>query len=215
MLLSEARTRALKMVDDAPADKYDTTEVADALRVAQGEVWGLVLSSGSNVFNTQASFSSSGVGVLDLSSVAPRRLVSVSQYLSGSRLTVRPARLDEGPSNLALATTLSVVYVPDVTFPAGEGNAFVWGGTTIAESIRVLLDSLLVGIAALELKPKEGEVNKGLQQRVDEKRAAVLELVSVPGWSVMPLDSMAGGRVSRASFRYVVTGPHTLQLVQV
>lgn len=212
MLLSAARLRVLKLVDDAAADVYDTSEVADALLSGQVETWRIAQGAGPNIFNTTTTFTSSAAGVVDLTSVKPARILNVSSLLNGARMNVRAFRIEEAPSNYATSVALSILHVPDAVFPAAEPSAFVWGNSGIATSTEALLNSLMILIAALELKPKEAELLAGLQARKDEKEELVASLTSVPGWAVHPMD-ISGGLGRIASYGYIMTAPHTLQLV--
>lgn len=212
MLLSEARTQVAQLVDDEAAEKYSTTEIDNALKTAQLETWQHAVGSGSNAFNVDAAFTSTSAGVVDLSSVAPRRIVSVAHVVSTRRLKVQPVRFDDSPQDHASAESLRIVYVPKVTFPASAGTAFTWGHANIDTS---MFDQLMSVIAASHLKIKESEVNAMMERRKDELRALVLETLSIPTWTVVPLDSLAGRSNGSADFSYVMTAPHTMQLVDL
>jgi len=211
MLLSAARLRVAKLVDDVEGVVYDATEIDDALLTGQAEAWRAALSASPNIFNQTANFSSTSAGVVNLTSVRPQRLLNVSAILNGVRTSVRPVRVETAPTDYRTIVALSILYVEDVVFPAAASD-FIWGHASISPSISALLDSLMISIAALELKPKENERIAGLAERKAEKEQKVLELISVPGWAVHPVDAFAS-RGRTAPFGYIVTSPHTLQLV--
>lgn len=217
MLLSEARTKVLKLLDDESGARYDAdgskSEVDTALKTAQGEAWTEAVSAGANLFQTEAAFSSSSAGVVDLSSITPRRIVNVALANGTTRLAVLPVRLDDVLTTYASIVTLRVAYVPGVTFPAGAGSSFVWGSASVAADVVAPIEALMCAIAASDIAPKDATVNALLERRKDELRASIRKLASVPGWTIMPLGAPTG-RSKRAAFGYVTgTAPHTLQLV--
>jgi hypothetical protein len=217
MLLSEAQTKVLKLLDDESGVRFDAAndkaEVNIALKSAQGEAWTEAVSAGANLFMQEAAFTSSTAGAVDLTSVIPRRIVNVTQVSGTTRLAVLPVRLDDVLATLASAVTLRVAYIPGVTFPALVSDPFVWGSSSVAADVQAPLSNLMCAIAAGDLAPKDAAVNAMLERRKEELRASIRKLMSVPGWSVIPLGG-ATGRTKRASFDYCAgTAPHTLQLV--
>lgn len=211
MILSEGRTRLAKMLDDAANDRWDSTEIDDALKSGQLEAWQVAINGGDRSYNVEAAFSATAAGLVDLTSVKPKRIVSVYQFTNGERLLVEPIRFEEAPSNLALAAALRIVYVPTVSFPASAGAAFIWGHADIETA---LLDELMLLIAFSALKPKDAERDHFAERRVKLEQK-VEEGPSGAQWSVLPLDSLSSNRQRHAAFGYVSTAPHKLQLVQV
>src|SRR5689334_13195996 len=127
MLLSEARTRTLNLVDDADGVKYPgSTEVDDALGTAQEEVYHLLIGGGANLFTQEAAISSSAAGVVDLTTIKPLKLVNLAESVSGGRLTINPARFYEAPITATGALALLIAYVARPVFPASASTAFAW-----------------------------------------------------------------------------------------
>lgn len=216
MILSEAKVRLAKAVDDVDNDSYDATELTDALKSVHGEAWTTALSGPRKYFRTTATVPASAAGVVDLTAYAPRKLIAVSQIQGQGRLFVMPARPEEAPFTYKLGASLEVVYIPDVVFPAADGTAFVWGTAAAMPSLSLQLDGLLIALAAQELKTKKNEVLAGLQARVDAKRQGVIDAIPSTSWSSLPLDSWTARRGRHtAPFKYIETAPHTLQLVLV
>lgn len=216
--LAEGLVRVRKLVDDVKVKKYDDTlDITPALMTGQGEAWTCALgSSGKKYFKLTVAKSSSGAGVVDLSNEKPRKIIAVSHIQSGGRLFVMPARMEEGPIDYTgAATPLSIVYLPDVTFPTAPGNPFVWAAAAAMPSLVAQLDQLMCLLAAAELKPIENEKTAGLAERIEAKKLAIEDAFPSTSWSSIPLDELAASRRNRAAFRYIETGPHALQLVMV
>lgn len=214
MLLNVGRARVLKMVDDEDGDRFDeagdSAEVDAALATGQQEVAQLAFNTGSNIFAQETTVTTSSAGVANLTSIKPHRIDYVSISVGGERLNVSPVRFDEAPANASGVQTLGIVYVARPTFPATPSDPFVWGHANVTST--AILDQLMCVIAACDLLITEGEVNRVLEQRKEELKAAVLSTFSVPGWSVTPIDSFTvGGRDS--GLGYIMTAPDTLQLV--
>lgn len=209
MLLSAARTRVLALVDDAEGVKFvGTTEVDDALSTAQEEVYELIVGTGSGLFTQEASVSSSSAGLVDLTTLRPLKIVSLSQVTGGARLAIFPSQY-EPLQNYAAIETLKIVYAPRPTFPASAGTAFAWGHTNVTAVKR--FESLMCMLAASELKVKEGERNGPLTDRIATLRQSVEDSVTPSGWAVIPLAGYPGGTTSR--LKYTQTAPDNLQLV--
>lgn len=218
MILTEALRRTRKLLDDVDVKKYDDTDdITPALQTAQGEAWTYALSgSGKKYFKLTAAVNSSNLGVVDLSALKPRKIIAVSYIQASGRLFVMPARMEEGPIDYTGAVTpLSIVYFPDVAFPAAGANPFVWASATAMPSLVAQLDQLVCLLAAAELKPVEGEKTAGLAERIEAKKQAVEDAFPSSSWSSIPVDELAASRRQRAPFRYIETGPHALQLVMV
>lgn len=211
-ILSAMRLRARNLVNDVDEDLFDDTEIDDALSVGQAEAWRIAQRGASNIFNVTGSFPSTSAGIVDLTSVKPTRIDSITHVDNGGRFAVSPVRFDQARRNHEQVVTLSIVYVPDVTFPTDAANPFVWAHANVLPSAIALLDGLTVSIAALELKPKENEVLAGLQKRKEDKERALDEMLSVPTWRVFPLGE---GCAPLAQFGYYPVNPSSLQLVTV
>lgn len=213
MLLSEAKTRVAKGLDDVDADKYDLTEISDGLRAAQGEAWVAALEGALDYLKTTATPSSSSAGVVDMSAFTPRQLLSVSYVLSTQFMVVMPMRMEQAPIAYPSAQPLSIRYIPDVAFPIDDAHAFVWGGATVMPSVAAQLDALTVMIATRDLKTKSGEKLPGLDDVIAQKKQAIIDSFPSASWSAVSRDEMAGRGRTKAPFQYIETGPHTLQLV--
>lgn len=213
MLLSEARTKVLALIDDDNTRFNGDglfTEVDDALLTAQKEVWQSAVASGCSLFEQETTVPTNASGVADLTTIKPLRIVNVAQILSGVRWLLEPSRLDQAPANAAIVITLAITYVPRLSFPSAPGNPFVWGHANITDTS--LFDKLMCAIAASELKIKDNEQNTALEKRKDELRAAVTEMISAVSWSAIPMDQFSQDR-NLAIYGYVMTAPDTLQLV--
>ena len=217
MLLSEARTQAYNLVDDAGRIRFDSdgafVEVDAALSAAQLEVWSVVSAVAPQNYATEATITSTSLGVVSLTTQNPIRILGLAYSANGSRFSVLPARFTQSPSNVSAGYTLSLLYVPRVTYPSAAGNAFVWGASAIAPT--AVLDRLMVYIAASELLIKDGEVNKALENRKIELRRVLDEEWAASSWSVLPLDGYCGNGIQNAPFSYMQTAPNQLQLVRV
>jgi hypothetical protein len=213
MILSDARTRLLRLVDDDGSRwnaAGDNAELDDALKTAQEEVWLRLIESGAGIFEQEAAISSSSAGVVDLTTLKPIKIVALSLVASTSRLLIEPCRMDTSPTNAPGIRTLLITYVPRVSFPANAGAAFVWGHANVTAT--AIYDKLMCAIAASELKIKDGETNKALETRKTELLDAALRTIDIPDWTVMPLDEFSDD--DRGSgLEYVATAPDTLQLV--
>jgi hypothetical protein len=205
-----ARTRVRFIIDDPVVSGDDgvrcaKADVEDALLTAMHEAFGIAVDAGANLFQLEQTITTSAAGVGALASLAPQRIVNVSVQQGGYRVPVPPLRPGDVDQLYTRAETLVVTYVPRPTFPAADGDAFVWGSASINLP---QLDKLMVAIAASELKIVDAEVLGGLEARKAELVRAVEGLSNVPGWSVLPMTPRR-----QASLRYMMTAPDTLQLV--
>jgi hypothetical protein len=217
MLLSEARTKVLKLLDDEDGARYDaaadSSELDIALKSAMGEAWTQAIANGADLFVQEASFSSDSTGLVDLSASKVRRIDNVAQIISTTRLTVPCVNLSDIVNTMASVVTLKIAHIPGVTYPSAAGNAFVWGSSTLADDVAAPLNNLMCTLAACDLAPKDENLTKALQNRKDDLRSTLRLLASAQGWSVTPLGGLSG-RSKRASFAYVAgIAPYKLQLV--
>jgi hypothetical protein len=212
MLLSEARTRVAALCDD-DGTRFSESEIDDALLTAQKETWQQAVKSGASFLTIETTaISTNSSGVADLTGIKPIKIVNVAEMRSGQRYAMNPTRLDQAPQNASVVVPLAIAYVPRLSFPSAAGNPFVWGHANVTDTS--LFDKLMCALAASELKIKDDEQNKALEKRKDELRAAVNEMLSIPGWSVMPMDSFSSDR-ALSSYAWVLTAPDTLQLVWI
>lgn len=212
MLLSEGRSRVRRFTDSVNDPRFSDADIDDALKTAQLEAWQFAVAQGTRIFQLEASVTTSGQGVADLTTIKPIDIINVSLFSGSTRLVVSPCRHDEAPTFVTSALTLKIVYVPRVSFPAGPSSAFVWGTAAITSTDT--MDSLMCAIAASELKVTEAEVNAGLEARKNELKVSVASQLSIPGWSVRPLDSFTVGDRD-AGMSWLMTAPDTLQLARV
>jgi hypothetical protein len=217
LILSEARTKTLKLLDDEDGSRFDaagdSTELDIALKSAMGEAWTFAVSNGADLFVTESSFSSDSTGLVDLSSVKVRRIDNVAQIIGTTRLTVPCVNLSDVVNTMAQVVTLKIAHIPGVTFPTAAPNAFVWGSSTLADDVAAPINNLMCAIAATDLEPKRAQRSAALGERKNDLRAALKALSSSQGWSVTPLGGLSG-RSKRASFAYVAgIAPYKLQLV--
>jgi hypothetical protein len=208
---AQARTRLRFLIDDPVVSndngvRTSKDDVEDALKTAQQEAYNLAVTSGANIFQTQGTVTTSSAGLASLTSLAPQRLVSVAIQQGNVRVPVPALRArDTQQLYTSAPETLVVTYVPRVTFPAADGDPFVWGSPSIDLP---QLDKLMVAIAASELKIVDAEVLSGLETRKAELKAAIDSLCNVPRVTVFPL---APGR--QIAVRYIMSGRDALQLV--
>lgn len=207
--LGNAVTRVRLYLDDDDGKLGDADVVKDALRVAQAEVWQLVVAHGWNGAEQEASLSTSAAGVADLSALAPLKLVGLYEAGgSGFLRPIPPARRAEGLAHRTGVRSLKVVYVPRVALPATDEASFVWGHANVDAPI---FDDLMVFTAVKHLKAIDAETNPALERRLDDLRATAVSYVSLPQWRVLPMGYHE--RIRRSGLFYVVTAPDTLQLV--
>lgn len=219
MDLTTARARLPKYVDDKDGDKYDSTEIDDALKTGQTQAWTRALSGPRKYLKLVVTKSSDSSGLIDLTTQAPRKIVDVSYMQSQMRLQVMPARIEEAPFTYKASFPFEIHYLPDVTFPVLAGDPFVWGDATVMPSLATALDALMILYAAQYLKPKENELLGGMDRAIAKAEESVDDAIPSSSWTTIPADSYArrGGLGSRtkAPFKYLDAGPHKLQLVLV
>lgn len=209
MLLSEARTRVRRHVDDEDSVRFVDAEVDDALRSGQIEAHRLAYLSAPSLFAVEGSISTTSAGIADVSALAPARILNVAVSSGSQRLTVSPVRMDAAPTDAAGVQSLKITYVARVSFPTASGNPFVWGHANVnGDDIAALMCILAAG----ELLIKDGAVNQALESREAKLRASVASAAGIPGWTVLPLDSFSDPG-AQSCFSYVMTAPDTLQLV--
>lgn len=212
MLLSEAETRVQRFMDDGAAYLATIAEIDTALRVAQEEVYQLIVGSGNALFEQEASISSNGSGVVDLTTIKPLEIIDVLQSLAPNapRLTVLPARSGDGFQFASSTVNLVIRYTARASFPASSSSPFVWGTSNVTATN--IFDQLMCAIAASELKIREGETNTPLERRKAELRAAAMASLDIPGWRPMVLSS-GYPRRDLSYFHYIMTAPDVMQLV--
>jgi hypothetical protein len=212
MLLSEARTRVALMVDDADAVRWSTTNIDEALRTAQAEVWQLAAFAAPAHFAVEStSLSSSAAGVLNLASLAPLKILALHTYNGGQRLNILPLHRTEALANSAGVVACAITYVPRVTFPASAATAFTWGHASITDT--GTLDALMCCLAATELLITEAKTNPVLEQRKAELRDAITTRHAQASWAVLPL--FGGDGSGESGLGYIMTAPDQAQLVLV
>lgn len=210
MTLAQAITRTRFLLDDTDANPLVTdAEITTALEVAQEEVWRLVVTSGANVFNQQATLSSSTAGVVDLSSIKPIDVVNVAIVVGNMRTQVRPVRVFDYAHAVLAVYSLAVTYIPRVTFPTLSSDPFVWSTAAISSTT---LDQLVCHIAASQCWVRTGDPpNAAIERRKDELLASIATIVSIPSWSATPLNERGTERDS--GIFWVRTAHDQLQLV--
>lgn len=216
MDLTTARTRVLALADDDDGSRFNVdgtfAVVDDALKTAQIEAWTEAVGTGSSSLVQEVSITTSSAGVADLTTIKPLRIDNVALSQSNIRLNVPPARFDQAPTSALISRTLLIALVTRAAFPSAPSGVFVWGHANLADASPVL-DKLMIAIAASELKIKDNEPNPGLEKRKAELRASVESALSIPTWSVLPLDSITGVDNNDSGFSWIMTAPDTLQLV--
>lgn len=219
MDLTTARARLPKYVDDKDGDKYDSTEIDDALKTGQTQAWTRALSGPRKYLKLVVNKSSDGNGLVDLTTQHPRKVVAVSYLQNQMRLQVMQARIEEAPFTYKQIFPLEIYYLPDVSFPALAADSFVWGDATLMPSLVTALESLMILYAAQYLKPKENERLGGMADAIAKAEESVDDAIPSSSWTTIPADSYSrhGGAGSRtkAPFKYIEAGPHKLQLVLV
>lgn len=212
MLLSEAKARVQRLIDDTAANLATVAEIADSLRIAQEEVYQVVVGSGSVLFQQDATVTTNAAGVADLTTIKPLDITNVA-FVQGSnvaRLNVPPARPDDAFVNYTSSVQLLISYIARPTFPSSDSAAFVWGHANV--TMTSIFEQLMCCIAASDIKVKEGEVNPALEKRKVELRAAAESGLDIPGWQAATLmGSYPTG--TNSFFRFLMTAPDTLQLV--
>ena len=210
--LTEAVARARLRLDDEDGVLVTDAQIQDALRLAQEEVWQIVVEAGGNLAAVTVPVVATG-GSVDLitalSPAKPIRLINVAEKNStNSRLTVQPARAMDGMTNYPSTVDLLVTYIPHAVFPASGGASFIWGDGDAPANV---LDELMVLKAVQTIKITENEINNALERRVAELGQMARSQINIPSVYAMPLI----GRATRtkSQLRYMLTSPYTLQLV--
>lgn len=213
MILSDARLRLLRLVDDAAQVRFPTDQILDdALSMGQQMAWGAVVSANRPMFQQETSITTSVAGVADLTTIKPVwPLGPVSQNINGWRMKISPGRLDDGVQNALIAQPLLINYVARAIFPTAAGNAFVWGSALITQT--AMMDALMLACAACELTVTVGALNAALEAQREKLMESVAAQLSGTGWSIIPLDSLTESGAPESFYQYVMTAPDTLQLV--
>jgi hypothetical protein len=209
MTLTQAIARTRFLLDDTDSNPLVTdAEITTALVIAQEEVWQMVVSSGVNIFYRQASVTSSGSGVINVSSLRPIKIANIATNTGPLRIQIPPARLYDGQANVLQALPLTVTYVPHVTAPVLGTDEFIWSQATISMTT---LDQLCCHIAASQCWVRTGDPpNAAMEKRKQELIDSIHTIVQTPSWSATPLGER-GGRES--GMAWVRTAHDVLQLV--
>lgn len=213
MTLLEARNRIRLLLDDSDVNPLIAdARINDTLKVAQAEVWQRIIGHGSNLFSQEAVVSSTSNGLVDLSTIKPLKINNVQLAYGNTRWQVQPAKLSDYVQLATGIQNLRINYVPRASFPAADGNQFVWSTSTVDAP---LLDQLMVMCAAAECWIQSGERPlDSLERRKQELKDAIDTSINVPSWQVMPLAAATRYPTSRyAGFQYVIPTTDTMQLV--
>jgi hypothetical protein len=209
VLLSVARTRVKKYMDDVDGKVADSDTVLDAaLEMAVHSVYLQASMWATQRFAKESDITTSAIGVGDLSTLDPVRIVAVNVSSGQQRLPVPALSLMDGPTNVLGVQTLKVLHVPKITFPTVSSDPIVWGQSSLDLPI---LDDLACLHAASHLTMLQDQGNKQLEARLkvlEEKAQGVLNFST---WRVMPLRSRSGD----SGLGYVMTDAVTLQLVRL
>jgi len=211
MLLSEARARVLRHLDDDGSrynEANDYAEIDFELRSAQQEAWQLAISAAPQAFQVEGTATASA-GAVSLTSLAPQVITSVVIYDGGARLKVPQVLFQTAPQNYTGSHSLRITYVPRVSFPASAGAAFTWGSRTTGGD---MLDALTCALAAQALIVRSAKPNPQLDARIERLERSVRETLSPSAWSVLPLDAYAVAPMD-SGLGYILTGEDALRLV--
>lgn len=207
----EAVDRVRLRLDDVDEVLVTDAQVQDALRLAQEEVWQMVIEAGGNLAATTAAVSATN-GVFDLASLSPRpiRLISVSEKNGANgRLTIMPARAVDGMTNYPQSNVdIYLTYIPHVAFPSSGSTSFVWGDTDAPNQV---LDELMVLKAVQTIKITENEINNALERRVADLTKMAQSQINIPSAYAMPM--LGRSTRTKSRLRYMLTSPYTIQLV--
>jgi len=211
--LAEMRARVRKLIDDTDSNPLNAdADVDDALKTAQFEVAQLVVGTGSNLFDTEVTKTSSSTGAIDLSVEKPLKVSYVQFVIGTQRLQVQPARKTDWVAKLLTPMSMVVGYVARPAFPATSGDSFLWGATSAEMPT---FDKLMAVIAANELWANANErPHAALEMREQKLREAAVESINIPSWTVMPLISSTRYPTGRyAGFQWTSLTRDSVQLV--
>lgn len=210
MLLSEARSVALRLLDSEEGERYNRdglfTEVDLALRNAQAEVYANAVAMLPSAFTREGNVTATS-GVASLTVLAPYSIRRVAENASGHRLMVDSVPYWSSPTNSAESVSLSLLYVPRVVFPATDATAFDWLTISTLSSI---LDQWMCCVAALNLNIKANKGNQLLATRADRLQETFASVAVIP--TSTPINGYQG---ERSAFGYFMSGPDELRLVTV
>ncbi len=213
MNLLTARTQVRFLTDDSDVNPLvSDAEIDAALRSAQAEVWALVISAGVNIYQQTATVSSDAQGRVDLASLKPVKVGTVSLLQGNYRTTVSPCRQMDWSMPVQQVQQLSISYVPRVAFPANDAAEFVW---SLTSTLAPTLDKLVCAIAASEVWVRTGErPNAVIEQRKSELSIAAVSQTNIPSFTVV--STSAGSRYprnSKAPYQWVAVQQDLIQLV--
>ena len=176
---AEARARVRLRIDDEDGVLATDAQINDALRLAQEEVWHMVVEAGGNLASREAALTATN-GTADLSTLSGGvlRLINISEKNGvNGRLAVLPARASDGMTNYPTSTVdLYVTYIPQVTAGA-DGVDYVWGDSNAPSKA---LNELMVLKAAQTIKITENEVNGALERRAADMERIALGQINIP-----------------------------------
>jgi hypothetical protein len=152
VLLSEARTQVIQMLDDPDNVRFSQSEVDTALRVALMTCVSKASSCSSLVDSVVSITPSSGVA--SLSAHAPIKIKNVSMVIGSLAVAVNRVGDSAVHQTAEVNTPVTVRLVKTPTFPASAGTAFSYGNSI---SDNPTIDMLIVAEAALALIIKDRE----------------------------------------------------------
>jgi len=190
MLLSAARTRVRTFADDRNSELFADSDLDASLASAQYEALLWAVNAGATLFMIEATITTNGSGVADLSSLAPLKIHNVALSSSSFRQTLNPIAPHDISGPYSGTQTLVINYTPRPVFPSSPASAFVWGSSIVSCPP---LDLYMCCLAASELKILDNEVLKGLEIRKAEAQKAAMALISHPTWTSMPLRQRCNG----------------------
>jgi hypothetical protein len=211
LTLGDAISRVRYRIDDEDEVLASDAQITDALRLAQEEVWHLIVESGSNLSAREEKVTlSNGTGNLaGLLSTVPLRVIGVSESSGqNGRLNMYAARLSDGLTDYTSNVDVLVNYIPKIAFPATSGADFVWGSADVPD---YAANELMVLKAAKTVKITENDISNAIEMRAAELDRIVRSQINIPSAYAMPL--MGRGWRTKSRLRYVLTSPYTMQVV--
>ncbi|HJZ06421.1 MAG TPA: hypothetical protein VJ327_11325 [Patescibacteria group bacterium] len=203
---AECRTIVRSFIDEPTPVRWPDSILNTFINLAIQQVQNLLISSGSNVFHQTATVNAIA-GIVDLSAVAPLKILSLAQTLSPVLLTILPIRPKDAIVRNAYTGALELVYVPKAELPAGDGYTLTYGAANASNSV---LDQLTAVLAARLALITDNEPRAGLEALRLELEGNVRAIASVPSSFVMPTNDFHA--INRSIMSYHMSGPNTIQL---
>lgn len=185
LTLAEARTIVADHLDDASNDRWTTAQLDIGLKFALGACTDDYAANGGDRLQKVLSTTSDTSGLIDLSSVDPKKILGVALTIGNRFFPVSECTYEERGLNDSSARSFTVRYMPTFTLPTNTGHPIVGSAATAAKTFDSF-DNWICSRAALFCSIKDADARQELRVLEQELRRTVMEYPKIPRATAFP-----------------------------